>query len=95
MGYGCTVVFTGKLNLDRVMTAYDHYLRFVASHAPKFALLSVTEGKGPRSDEIPGECPAFNYSASGCWPSWAFHMHSVIFMSEKTAVKEDSSGEQA
>ena len=45
--------------------------------------------------EIPDECPALNYSASGCWPSWAFHMHSVIFMSEKTAVKEDSSGEQA
>ena len=33
--------------------------------------------------------------ASGCWPSWAFHMHSVIFMSENTAVKDDSSGEQA
>ena len=38
----------------------------------------------------------FNYPYSfGCWPSWAFHMHSVIFMSEKTAVKEDASGEQA
>ena len=33
--------------------------------------------------------------SSGCWPSWAFHAHSVIFMSEKTAVKDDSSGEQA
>ena len=35
------------------------------------------------------------FSSSGCCPSWAFHIHSVIFMSEKTAVKEDSSGEQA
>ena len=35
------------------------------------------------------------YSSSGCWPSCAFHMHSVIFMSVKTAVKDDSSGEQA
>ena len=32
---------------------------------------------------------------SGCWPSWAFHAHSVIFISEKVAVKDDSSGEQA
>ena len=32
---------------------------------------------------------------SGCWPSCAFHAHSVIFMSENTAVKDDSSGEQA
>lgn len=29
-----TALITGKLNLDRVMTAYDRYLRFVASHAP-------------------------------------------------------------
>ena len=35
------------------------------------------------------------YFLSGCWPSWAFQAHSVIFMSEKTAVKDDSSGEQA
>ena len=36
-----------------------------------------------------------DYSASGCWPSWAFHMHSVIFISVKTAVNDESSGEQA
>ena len=36
-----------------------------------------------------------DYSSSGCWPSWAIHAHSVIFISVKTAVKEDSSGEQA
>lgn len=35
------------------------------------------------------------YSLSGCCPSWAFHAHSVIFISEKMAVKDDSSGEQA
>jgi len=35
-----------------------------------------------------------SWTSSGCWPSWAFQAHSVIFMSEKTAVKEDSSGEQ-
>lgn len=29
-------LITGKLNLDRVMTAYDRYLRFVASHAPTY-----------------------------------------------------------
>ena len=38
--------------------------------------------------------PAGQFS-SGCCPSWAFHMHSVTFMSVNTAVKEDSSGEQA
>ena len=37
----------------------------------------------------------YGYSSSGCWPSWAFHMHSVIFISVKTAVNEDSSGEHA
>ena len=36
-----------------------------------------------------------SYSSSGCWPSWAFQAHSVIFISVNTAVKEDSSGEQA
>ena len=35
------------------------------------------------------------YYSSGCCPSWAFHMQGVILMSVKTAVKEDSSGEQA
>ena len=32
---------------------------------------------------------------SGCCPSCAFHAHSVIFMPLKTAVNEESSGEQA
>ena len=32
---------------------------------------------------------------SGCWPSWAFHAHSVIFMSVNTALKLESSGLQA
>ena len=36
-----------------------------------------------------------HHYASGCCPSCAFQAHSVIFMSENTAVKEDSSGEQA
>ena len=36
-----------------------------------------------------------SYSSSGCWPSWAFQAHSIIFISVNTAVKEDSSGEQA
>lgn len=31
-----TALITGKLALDRVMTAYDRYLRFVASHAPTY-----------------------------------------------------------
>ena len=31
-----TAFITGKLDLDRVMTAYDHYLRFVANHAPTY-----------------------------------------------------------
>ena len=37
----------------------------------------------------------FFYSLSGCCPSCAAHMHSVTFISEKTAVNDDSSGEQA
>ena len=32
---------------------------------------------------------------SGCCPSWAFHAHSVNFMSVKTALKDDCSREQA
>ena len=35
------------------------------------------------------------HSLSGCWPSCAFHIHSVIFISVNTAVNDDSSGEQA
>ena len=35
------------------------------------------------------------YSSSGCWPSWASHLHSVSSIWVKTALKEDSSGEQA
>lgn len=31
-----TALITDKLNLDRVMTAYDRYLHFVASHAPTY-----------------------------------------------------------
>ena len=34
-------------------------------------------------------------SASGCCPLWAFHWHSIICISVNTALKEDSSGEQA
>ena len=37
----------------------------------------------------------FTQFQSGCCPSCAFHAHSVIFMSVKTAVNEESSGEQA
>ena len=32
---------------------------------------------------------------SGCWPSWASHLHSVMAISVKTAVKLESSGLQA
>lgn len=31
-----TALASGELDLDRVMTAYDRYLRFVASHAPTY-----------------------------------------------------------
>ena len=31
-----TALVTGKIDLERVMTAYDRYLRFVASHAPTY-----------------------------------------------------------
>ena len=31
-----TALQTGRLDLERVMTAYDRYLRFVASHAPTY-----------------------------------------------------------
>ena len=31
-----TALTSGELDIDRVMTAYDRYLRFVASHAPTY-----------------------------------------------------------
>ena len=31
-----TAVISGKLDLERVMAAYDRYLRFVTSHAPTY-----------------------------------------------------------
>ena len=37
----------------------------------------------------------FAYISSGCWPSWANHLHPVNSIFVKTALKEESSGEQA
>ena len=69
---------------------------------PEALRLGVTgaEGKGQQCQKLFHTATLLSrkqrfYSSSGCWPSWAFHIHSVIFMSVKTAVKEDSSGEQA
>ena len=39
--------------------------------------------------------PSGGYSSSGCWPSWASHLHSVSSILVNTALKEESSGEQA
>ena len=46
-----TALVSGELDLDRVMTAYDRYLRFVASHAPHLQGVRTQYG---REDAEPG-----------------------------------------
>ena len=71
----------------------QHTFAVLELHKRQFLLYVRAEGKATFSVFV-DEHNSDYYSLSGCWPSWAGHAHSVIFISEKSAVKDDSSGEQ-
>ena len=48
-------LITGKLDLDRVMTAYDRYLRFVASHAPTYKEFVLNMDEKMQNPEFLGD----------------------------------------
>ncbi|MBO7585401.1 MAG: nucleotidyl transferase AbiEii/AbiGii toxin family protein [Bacteroidales bacterium] len=52
-----TALITGKLDLDRVMTAYDRYLRFVASHAPTYKEFVLNIDEKMKNPEFLGDTP--------------------------------------
>lgn len=53
-----TALITGKLDLDRVMTAYDRYLRFVASHAPTYKEFVLNMDEKMQNPEFLGDTSA-------------------------------------
>ncbi|MCR5407752.1 MAG: nucleotidyl transferase AbiEii/AbiGii toxin family protein [Bacteroidales bacterium] len=48
-----TALDSGKLDLDRVMTAYDRYLRFVACHAPHLQGIRAQYGREDAESGVP------------------------------------------
>ena len=67
-----TALQTGRLDLERVMTAYDRYLRFVASHAPTYKEFVLNmEGK-MRDAEFLGDTvgllrPGLAFDPASAW----------------------------
>jgi len=49
-----TALISGKLDFDRVMTAYDRYLRFVSSHAPTYKEFVMSMDEKIKNPEISG-----------------------------------------
>ena len=50
-----TALITGKLDIERVMTAYDRYLRFVASHAPTYREFVLNMDEKMQNPEFLGD----------------------------------------
>ena len=50
-----TALITGKLDIERVMTAYDRYLRFVASHAPTYKEFVLNMDEKMQNPEFLGD----------------------------------------
>ena len=67
-----TALITGKLNLDRVMTAYDRYLRFVASHAPTYKEFVLNMDEKMQNPEFLGDTtgllrPGLTFDPQPAW----------------------------
>ena len=67
-----TALITGKLDIERVMTAYDRYLRFVASHAPTYKEFVLNMDEKMQNPEFLGDTtgllrPGLTF---GMQPSW-------------------------
>lgn len=67
-----TALITGKLDLDRVMTAYDRYLRFVASHAPTYKEFVLNMDEKMQNPEFLGDTagllrPGLTFEPQAAW----------------------------
>ncbi len=67
-----TALITGKLDIDRVMTAYDRYLRFVASHAPTYKEFVLNMDEKMQNPEFLGDTagllrPGLTYDPQPAW----------------------------
>lgn len=67
-----TALITDKLNLDRVMTAYDRYLRFVASHAPTYEEFVLNMDEKMHNPEFLGDTtdllrPGLTFDPQPAW----------------------------
>lgn len=67
-----TALITDKLNLDRVMTAYDRYLRFVASHAPTYKEFVLKMDEKMHNPEFLGDTtdllrPGLTFDPQSAW----------------------------
>ncbi len=62
----------GELDLDRVMTAYDRHLRFVASHAPTYKEYVLNMDEKMQNPEFLGDTtdllrPKLEYNPQAAW----------------------------
>ena len=67
-----TALITSKLDLDRVMTAYDRYLRFVASHAPTYKEFVLNMDEKMQNPEFLGDTagllrPGLTFEPQPAW----------------------------
>lgn len=67
-----TALITDKLNLNRVMTAYDRYLRFVASHAPTYKEFVLNMDEKMQNPEFLGDTtgllrPGLTFDPQPAW----------------------------
>ena len=67
-----TTLASGELDLDRVMTAFDRYLRFVASHAPTYKEYVLNMGEKMQNPEFLGDTtglfrPLLEYNSQATW----------------------------
>ena len=67
-----TALGTGRLDLERVMEAYDRYLRFVAPHAPTYKEFVMNMGEKMQNPEFLGDTagllrPGLAYEPQAAW----------------------------
>lgn len=67
-----TALSTGLLNPDRVLTAYNRYLRFVASHAPTYKEFVINMEEKMKNPDFLGDTvgllrPKLGYNPQNAW----------------------------
>ena len=80
-----TALITGKLDIERVMTAYDRYLRFVASHAPTYKEFVLNMDEKMQNPEFLGDTtgllrPGLTFEMQ---PSWEIVRDDLIVLLTK------------